>query len=47
MNKCHFDVIYFNGKYVVLYEIEKITRVSLLNMSKLIIQSLFELGRLT
>ena len=41
------DVIYFNGKYFVLYEIVKITRVSLLNISKLNIQSLVELGRLT
>ena len=47
LNTCYFAVSYFYSKYVFLNELSKIALVCLLNIPKLNIKSLVELGRLT
>ena len=47
MNTCYFAVSYFNSIYVFSYELSKIALVCLLNIPKLNIKALVELGRLT
>ena len=47
LNTCYFAVSYFYRKYVFSYELSKIALVCLLDIPKLNIKSLVELGRLT
>ena len=47
LNTCYFAVSYFYSKYVFSYRLSKIALVCLLNIPKLNITSLVELGRLT